>query len=616
MTRTRRRSASLTLKPPRQSQTLALGLHLWCTPALIVDKSDAVSSAEHQATDLQASRCRASYAAEHRDKIGVSPLPSSSTTAQKKAYYMTLNLSQMSLQSPQFSDGALASARLPFLAQNDAAGLANAAASLGMNQVATNEFVHPVDGSWAVMNQGRLERGVGNTLFRGVPTNLATLPALASHHPCSAAAVNVSGPNVVANLISAGFIETSKSFFAHPDASWVAITPDVGVLRGYGQNLLNAAAVGAAAYPASPATPGNDMPAVDAGQMAPAAPAAPPPFDVGTLPTRNPNFEDCFLACAMPGRLDPAAAQRAPTTALLLQQGFVETKPGYFQHPSDTSWVAFTARGTVERGVAGERFNRVPVNPTRLSQVNPQRNAFVLSVADPALQSLTLAQIQQSDAALVAAGFTRSAGAHAIYSHPDGCFIALTPNQTYVGQNQQIFSTLPQPLDVKNAVQPRPEYAYFAVARAAGLPVDAALPQALLDLGFAATVPGVLYSHSDGSWVAVQGSALFLGMNAELLASVPTPPPPGSITRDTSRPPLPDATGWAYWQQNVAIGKLPILSGRPEDMATLASLGFVMVGSEWLHPDGTWVNFQQRPPLGWKGYHLGELPYNNRRPNA
>jgi hypothetical protein len=45
-------------------------------------------------------------------------------------------------------------------------------------------------------------------------------------------------------------------------------------------------------------------------------------------------------------------------------------------------------------------------------------------------------------------------------------------------------------------------------------------------------------------------------------------------------------------------------------------LGFAQIGNEWWHPDGSWVNFQVSPPLGWKGYNLGNLPYNNRRPNG
>jgi hypothetical protein len=514
---------------------------------------------------------------------------------------MTINLSQMTLQPPQFGHGAVAAARLPFVAANDSAGLAAAASSLGMSQVAANQFQHPTDGSWAVMNGGRVERGLGTTQFRGVPANLAALPSLPPGAACSAAAVapSASASSIVSTLVGAGFVESSKSFFAHPDGSWVAVTPDVGVLRGFGQNLLHPTDV---PQPAPSRAPRGAAAAQTKGVV-----------DVMTMAQRTPSFEDGFLACAMPGRLDPS--QQAAMRPQLVQQGFVESQPGHFEHPTDKSWVSFTAQGTIERGVANERFNRVPVNPTRLGQVNPQGNSFALSVADSKLQNMTFSQVQKSDAALLAAGFTTTG--RGVYSHPDGCFIAFTPNQTYLGQNQQIFATPPQSLDMKNAIASRPEHAFFAIAKTGDLKAGAAnLAQSLGGLGFAATVPGALYSHSDGSWVALQGTKLFRGVNAEILKDVPKPPPPGSAIKDTSKPPLPDANNWAFWQQNMAIGKLPILSGSQADLATLASLGFAQIGNEWWHPDGSWVNFQVSPPLGWKGYNLGNLPYNNRRPNG
>jgi hypothetical protein len=333
---------------------------------------------------------------------------------------MTINLSQTSLQPPQFGHGALATARLPFVANNDTAGLASAAASVGMTQVAANQFQHPIDGSWAVMNGNRVERGVGQIHFRGVPADLMRIQTAMNAATCAAHAIAPTLPaaSIVAPLIAAGFAETSKNFFVHADGSWVAVTPDAGVIRGQNQSQF----------------PANDVRTGSAQGAAPARPARPAPgaatFDVMALPQRSPAFEDGFLACAMPGRLDP---QQASTEAAgLLQQGFVQTHPGYFEHPTDKSWVAFTAQNTVERGPAGARFDRVPTNPTRLGQINPRGHDFALSAANPSLQTMTFAQVQKSDAALVAAGFTRAAGVHAVYSHPDGCFFAYTPNQTYV----------------------------------------------------------------------------------------------------------------------------------------------------------------------------------------
>jgi hypothetical protein len=505
---------------------------------------------------------------------------------------MTINLSQMALTPPQFHDGALATARLPFVAAADTAGLAAAAASVGMTQVAPNQFQHPVDGSWAVMNGNRVERGVGQTHFRGVPTDLARRQTTTGGPTCAAHAIapTLSAASIVAPLISAGFAETSKNFFVHADGSWVAVTPDAGILRGQHQSQLAASDIRTGSASAAPSR---------ASRRAAAPPAT---FDVMALPTRSPTFEEGFLACAFPGRLD--AAQASAEGAALVQQGFVETHPGYFEHPSDKSWVAFTAQPSVERGVGGTRFDRVPTNPTRLNQIDPQSNghAFTLSVANPALHALTLADVQKSESALLAAGFMRAPGFHPVYNHSDGCFIAFTATQTYVGQNQQVFSPLPQPLDVKSAIASRPEHGFYAIAKTGNLKADSAtLGQSLGGFGFTATVPGVLYTHTDGSWVAVQGKTLFHGVGAELLADVPKPPPPGSVVRDHSRPPLPSS------MRAFGIARIGIVgTGNVHDQCP--AHGFVRIGQEYVHADGSWVDLSRGGvSVGWKGYALGEM---------
>jgi hypothetical protein len=289
-------------------------------------------------------------------------------------------------------------------------------------------------------------------------------------------------------------------------------------------------------------------------------------------------------------------------------------EPGYFEH-EDNSWIAFLP-SAVERGVGGERFEGLPRPPMLFGYVDAPVPGFHLSVANAALQAMTFADVQQSDAPLLAAGFKADVTVPTVFTHADGCYIAFTPTQTYIGHGRNHFMKppVPQRLDVNSAVPARPGHAHFAVARTNGLAADAALPHALLDLGFQATVPGHLYTHGDGSWVAVQGTQLFQGVSEELLSNVPMPPPPGSVVKDTTRPPLPDATSWIYWQQNMAIGRLPILSGEHTDVLVLDAVGFVQMDNEWWHEDGSWVKLEGPLALGWKGYHLGELPYNNSRP--
>jgi hypothetical protein len=696
---------------------------------------------------------------------------------------MTINLTQLTFSAPQPGHGALVTARLPFIATGNqaASDLAAAAQSAGMVQVAPNQFQHPLDGSWAILNGVRVDRGVGTTCFRGRVQDLLSLQVATGGPPCAAHAISPQTPaaSVVAPLVSAGFTEISKNYWTHPDGSWVAVTPDAGILRGQNQSQFpandvrtarvtptpaaapvvdvmalqardtqpqdgNLAAIQASwrnhaelvqqgfvelfpghfehpsdnswisfANPQTPvrgvgnirltnihlasqnaaravptfdvmtlqtrnpqpqdanlasttvgwvdprqlasqrpqlvqmgfveSQPGyfehpadnswiaftntgtvergvgnvrfNRMPAraqtTPSSPAAPAAPAAPAlaVYDVMALQTVSPRFEDGFLACAMPGRLNGQAAAEGPQ---LVQQGFVEVHPGYFEHPGDNSWIAFTVRNTVERGVGNTRFSGVPLNPTRVTHVDPNATGqgFLLSAANPTVQALTLADVQTSDAALTAAGFTRAAGPHPIYTHADGCFLAFTATQTYVGQNQQIFSSMPRQLDAKNAIPSRMEHGFFAIANTANLQADSAtLGQSLGSHGFTAAVTGVLYKHTDGSWVAVQNGILYRGVNADLLADVPPLPPPGSTFRDHSRPPLPSS------MRGCGLANLGMVGPGNVDAQCIAN-GFIRMGQEYVHPDGCWVAVSGGGiSVGWKGYLLGEMQsvYSNSR---
>jgi hypothetical protein len=399
----------------------------------------------------------------------------------------------------------------------------------------------------------------------------------------------------------------------HPDQSWVAITNDRGVIRGFAQNRLD----------------GGDI-------------AIPVDYLSGVgFPTRTPCFEDGFLACAMPGRLE--AGQWSIHGTQLLEQGFVETLPGFFEHPADKSWVAFTTQPSVERGVGNERFSHVPVSPTRINSFDPNitGRGFLLAAASPSLQALTLADVKLNDAVLIDAGFTRTADPSVVYTHADGCFFAFAPGKTYIGQNQQLFSPLPRPLDVQNAVPSRPEHSFCAVAKTTHIdascrdvlwddehqsfdvspgdahsrlfcsPADRAadiaiLTQRLTRLGFAETVGGVLYTHADGSWLALQGSSLFRGVGLEPLVDVPARPTAGPVVRDHSTPSLPRS------MRAFAIARVGMLNS--QNVHTQCPLnGFVLLEKEYIHPDGSWVDVSSAGlRVGWKGYGLGQMQSHYR----
>ena len=506
---------------------------------------------------------------------------------------MALNLAQMTLTPPQIQHGAAVSARLPMINAGDAQGLANAAAALGMQAVGTNQYQHPVDGSWAILNGPRVERGIGNIHFRGMPVNLTTLTLLPQGQNCAARSIAPNNANpaaVVAQLANAGFAETSKGFFAHADGSWVAVTPDVGIMRGLGNGRLHAGDLPAA--PAQPATPSAPAPSQ----------AATGPTAAGVLqyPQKAPAFQDGFLMCAFPGRLDPS--QLAASRPGLVQLGFVEVNPGFFEHPMDHSWVAFSGQ-TIERGIGKARFNKAPVNPTRLTQIQPPANGSFLSVADTALQQLKLADVLKNDSALRAAGFT--ALGNGVYKHPDGCFIGYTPNQAFAGHNQQTFSQWPQPLNAANAKPSRREHGHLALANTADCTANTPnLAQKLGGLGFSATIANVLYTHADGSWVAVKNGQIFRGVGPELLSDVPKPPPPGSVVQDTSRPPVPQSM---LRPVAFAITQVGICTTANVHTNCKAH-GFVDLGGVYWHADGSWVSYAGgRIAVGWKGYPLNEL---------
>lgn len=72
---------------------------------------------------------------------------------------------------------------------------------------------------------------------------------------------------------------------------------------------------------------------------------------------------------------------------------------------------------------------------------------------------------------------------------------------------------------------------------------------------------------------------------------------------------------WNYYRQ-FKIGQLPKMTAASADIV-LRQHGFSATSSggaaRYEHVDGTWVNVAAgRLTLGFKQWHLGQLPYNNR----
>ncbi|MBI5509978.1 MAG: hypothetical protein HY903_14575 [Deltaproteobacteria bacterium] len=142
--------------------------------------------------------------------------------------------------------------------------------------------------------------------------------------------------------------------------------------------------------------------------------------------------------------------------------------------------------------------------------------------------------------------------------------------------------------------------------------------------GFTEVLPGY-FAHADGSFVTAFDGKLQCGYQQTRVLKAPLTgakrPRPvsakGGRYRKYSKLP---SSQWAWYIDNTALGKLPILSNSPEDRRDLASRGFKSkksgTTSRFVHPDGSWVEFRRdgRAVLGWQRWHLGQLPYNNRTP--
>lgn len=505
---------------------------------------------------------------------------------------MTLTVANMARVAPSTEHASLASARVPFLQANDAAGLAAAAAQLGFQNVAPNQFVHPQDKSWVALNGGRLERGFQNQIFQGRPTDLGALPVGGIGAFGAIAAQQVSPQNTGAaltqQLTRLGFVQVLPSYFVHPDQSWVATVPDLGVVRGHGAMRLDPNDVARpapqqAAQPvAQPAATQTPTPAQPKGKVA---------DDVLQYPKNAaPTFEDGFYACSLPGRLaHNALATDRPS---FLQMGFTETAPGLFEH-KDGSWLAYTSQGTIERGAHQSTFQRVPVGPHRMQLVLPNFQHMKLAAGDVTLAGLTAQQVLDGDKLLTAAGFTEAR--KGLWRHTDGSTIAATGANVHFGHGQQVFSGQPSlqslqalPVDI-NAVQ-RSSALWDMPA------TPAAAKKFLLANGFAETSKD--FFENNGTWVAISQGALIAGVGGNRWQSVPTP---------TMLPQIASTASHAW----LAIARTASVSHKDANLAmTLAPLGFSDSGNGlFTANDGSWLVATKKGLVrGHQGQVFSDVP--------
>jgi hypothetical protein len=527
---------------------------------------------------------------------------------------VSINLSNKTSVRPGIEHGSVAAARIPFIGQNDSAGLQRAATQLGFTSVGTDQYQHPKDKSWVVMNQGRLERGVASEIFAGKPVDLAALPM---QPPGAFGAVaaqaldpSLSATRMKAELTKLGFTQVLPTYFVHPDQSWVAVVQDLGVVRGVGQQQMDPSDVvkpssgRARSSSATGATASARAGSTRAGRSTKTPDAA------LSMPKVNPTFEDGFLACAQIGFLNHG--NRASDAATFQQLGFKETVPGLFEHP-DTSFVAYTTQGTIERGAGTQVFQRVPQSPQRLGTVaaGPEHLALALNAAPIAGGKLTPKDVLDGVPALKTAGFMEVR--KGFWQHADSSFVAAVGGQVVFGAQQQVLSSHPSQMP---KIKSTSAHSFLAVAQTSALKAgERNLAKKLSDLGFADQGNG-LHQHGDGSWVAISAGSLLRGHQGDVFTDVPKPPKPGQHKVFTSMP----GGSWSQWQQQFAVARLPLFQGQftaAEASKVLKRLGFADVGGgTWQHPDGSRITLQQgsQPYFSssaFQQWDFSQFPYQN-----
>jgi len=163
----------------------------------------------------------------------------STTTAASAAAAKPKPISVRTQRAPTNEDGKLACAKIPFIAANDAPTLSAEARKVGMKSAGTNQWVHPKDGSWAMLDaNGRLQRGVKTVEFQGIPQpyvkpadprtanklekllqETPRIPASMKSYAVATIGI-VSVNNAAAACAAAGFVQIGNTWI-HPDGSWV-----------------------------------------------------------------------------------------------------------------------------------------------------------------------------------------------------------------------------------------------------------------------------------------------------------------------------------------------------------------------------------------------------------
>lgn len=389
------------------------------------------------------------------------------------------------------------------------------------------------------------------------------------------------------------------------------------------------------------------------------------PVDISSRRTVTPRARDSGLAAAqLPfiRNATPSVVRQVATANGFQHVGNDEYRAG------DGSWVALSVNGTVERGVGGNVFSAVPPPPSRAA---PTRTASATASgtaparqsgsgrqptpgtaagrSPPAAQSTpatstprgappvggqtgspsilplnastrsALQQLGLGTTPATAAAPQTSGATRARRNSTSSATTSAAPTRSPAGGQRRAART--QSFNVANMqrVRASAQHSNLAVASLPWMTADSAsLTSAARAAGFSRAGTDQ-WTHADGSWVALINGRIERGVGNTVLNGVPPapPPPPAAPSQGHRRyTQLPSST-WPWYQQNTALGKLPIMADAATARTELSARGFTSrtygATERWAHPDGSYVDITGgRLALGWQQWTLGQLPYNNR----
>lgn len=403
--------------------------------------------------------------------------------------------------------------------------------------------------------------------------------------------------------VAAGFVETRPEFFQHRDGGWAGKLDTGKIERGHRNTIFN---IGHGSTP---------------------SPLTPPPADGSLFPT-------------IPfGKIAPLLPKDglAKHVSSLVAAGFVEKAPGFYE--DGHGYWATDIGGSVNMGRSNQQltsksFLDVATYQALKSPSDFQRNhsriaSGLLAIArlPSSIDSNDIAALRKAALAL---GFRETSPR--MFKHKDGSWVGhLQDDRVWTGLGKTMFYVKPRDLAALPLLGPE------ALPRANSLGTiierleaqGFAKSKAMLrEEGFVEEAPN-FFHHADDMWVAELDGQLLMGTSADARVNaksfMPMPKPLVAGPLGFAKPPAkPTDEKWDWYKTHTALGRTPMLNHVVASRRILETIGYrkgtdARGREQWTHPDSSYVTFPPKDgygqvpyQLGYNGWTLGQLPYNDR----